>query len=101
MQRCAGSCSPQELHMLQKALDCLALSTLSLTAAVLCAVVLVGPGVKAGDVAQANSSLVTVIYKNQLYPSIGELAARAVQPEHKGEANSNERVVSERRDQWI
>jgi hypothetical protein len=101
MQRCAGSCSPQELRMLQKALDCLALSTISLTVAALCAVVLVGPGVKAVDVGQADSSQITVIYKNQLYPSIGELTARATLTEHKGQANSDEGLVFERLDQWI
>ena len=87
--------------MLQKTLDCLALSTISLTAAVLCAVVIMGPGAKAVDVAQATSSLVTVIYKNQMHPSIGELAAHAALTEHKDEANSDEGFVFERRDQWI
>jgi hypothetical protein len=71
--------------MLQKALDCLAVGAIALTAAIaLCAVVIVDPGAVAVGVAQANSAPVTVIYKNQLHPSIGELAARAPQTEHKG-----------------
>ena len=87
--------------MLQKALVCLAVGAIALTAAALCAVVLVGPGVVAVGVAQANSAPVTVIYKNQLHPSIGELAARAPQTEHKGVANTDKDLVFERRDQWI
>ena len=88
--------------MLQKALVCLAVGAIALTAAAaLCAVVLVDPGVVAVGVAQANSAPVTVIYKNQLHPSIGELAARAPQTEHKGVANTDKDLVFERRDQWI
>lgn len=101
MQRCAGSCSPQELHVPQKALDCLAVSTIALTAAALCAVVLVGQAVDVVGFAQANSAPVTVISKNELSPSIDELAPQAALTEHKGQANSDEGLVFERRDQWI
>ena len=83
------------------ALYSLAPGTISLTAAFLCAVVLVGPNVKTMDVAQANSSLVTVIYKNQLYPSVGELGAQGALTEHKGEANIPEGLAFRGRGQWI
>jgi hypothetical protein len=101
MQQYAGSCGPDQLHVLENTLDRLAVSVISLTIAGLCAVMLIGPGVKAVDVAQAQSPLGTVIYKNLLPPSIRELSARAALTEHKGEAKSDERLVFERHGQWI
>jgi hypothetical protein len=82
--------------MLQKALNCLAVNIVFLTAAALFVLGIIGT-----PVAQADSSLVTILYKNQMHPGIGELAARAVHRALKGEANLVESVVSERRDQWI
>lgn len=38
--------------------------------------------------AEAKSSRVGVIYKNQLHPRIGELEARAAKTDDKGEANA-------------
>lgn len=96
MQRDPGSCDPHQLHMLQQALNCLALNIVSLTAAALFVLGVIGT-----NVAQADSSLVTILYKNQMNPSIGELAARAVHRALQGEANMVECVGSERTDQWI
>jgi hypothetical protein len=47
------------------------------------------------------SSRVTVIYKNQVYPSIGELKARAAVADHSGRPNSDKGLVFHRRGQWI
>src|SRR5687767_7943643 len=47
------------------------------------------------------SSRVTVIYKNQTHPSIGELEARAAETDQSGDANSFDGLVFQRQGQWI
>jgi hypothetical protein len=101
MQRDAGSCSPKQLHMLQKAFDRAALIAVSVIAAVLVALAMIGNGLEVQDVAETDSSRVTVISKNQLHPGIGELEARAAETDDKGKANSDEGFVFERQGEWI
>jgi hypothetical protein len=101
MRRDAGWCSPNELRTLQKAFNCTALVAISITIALLLVVAMVGNGLRTMSVVEADSSKVTVIYKNQLYPRIGELKARSAQTATKGEANSDEVVVPGQQGQWI
>jgi hypothetical protein len=101
MQRGAGSCSPRQLHMLQKVFDRAALIAISVIAAALVALAMMGNGLEVQDVAEAKSSRVTVIYKNQPHPSIGELESRAAKTDDKGKANSDEGFVFERQGRWI
>jgi hypothetical protein len=44
---------------------------------------------------------VTVIYKNQVHPSIGELEAGAAEEHESGQANSDRELRFQRRGQWI
>jgi len=101
MQRGAGSCNPRQLHMLQKALDRAALIAISVIAAALVALAMIGNGLEVMDVAETDSSRVTVVYKNQAHPSIGELEAHAAKTDDKDEANSDEGFVFERQGEWI
>jgi hypothetical protein len=98
MPKGAGSCSPQELHML---LNRTALIAISISAAAIVALAMISHGLETQDLAEAKSSRVTVINKNQMHPSIDEIEARAVQTEHKGEANSDKGFALKRQDQWI
>jgi len=101
MPRGAGSCSPRQLHMLQSIFDRTALIAISISAAALVALAMISHGLETQDLAEAKSSRVTVINKNHMHPSIGEIEARAVQTEHKGEANSDKGFALKRQDQWI
>jgi hypothetical protein len=71
---------------------------ISLVAATLITLAIGSNGWKASVAQDKRSSRVTVIYKNQLYPSIGELKARAAKTD---EANSDKEVLFRRRGQWI
>ena len=62
---------------------------------------MISNGLKTQDLAKVKSPRVTVIDKNQMHPSIGEIEARAVQTEHNGEANSDMDFVIQRQGQWI
>jgi hypothetical protein len=87
--------------MLQKVFDRAALIAISVIAAALVALAMIGNGLEVQDAAEAKSSPVTVIYKNQAHPSIGELEARAARTDDKGKANSDEGFVFERQGRWI
>jgi len=100
MPRGAGSCSPRQLHMLQSIFNRTALIAISISAAALVALAMISNGMETQDLAEAKSTRVTVIYKNQMHPSIGEIEART-QTEHKGEANSDKGLAVKRQDQWI
>jgi hypothetical protein len=111
MQRDAGSCTSEQLHVFQKTFDrpakltgpgnstLLALA-ISLTAASLVTLAFMGNGLKA-PVGEESSPRVTVIYKNQVHPSVGELEARAAETDLSGEANSVIDFVIQRQGQWI
>jgi len=71
---------------------------ISFAVATLTALAIAGNGWKTPVARDEHSSRVTVIYKNQVYPSIGELKARAAETD---EANSDKEVLFHRRDQWI
>jgi hypothetical protein len=51
--------------------------------------------------AETHLSRLTIVYKNQLHPSIIELEAREPQAAHKGETSSHESGSFKRQDQWI
>jgi hypothetical protein len=87
--------------VIQKALDCVALTAISITAAALYASVAVAIGEQTPDGGGAGSSMLTVIYKNQLHPNIGELATRATQRNPNDKANSDESLEFQQREQWI
>jgi hypothetical protein len=112
MQRDAGSCSPKQLRMFQKTSDPLARLTglgnsthhalaISLTAATLVTLAFIGSGLKAPVGEEIGSSRVTVIYKNQVHPSVGELEARAAETDLSGQANSDTDFGIQRQAQWI
>ena len=69
----------------------------------LVALAIIGNGWKAavavGEVTR--SSRTTVVYKNQIHPSLGELGARVVAAERGGEANSDKELVTQRQSQEI
>jgi hypothetical protein len=46
---------------------------------------------------ETGSSRVTVIYKNQVHPSTGELEARAAEKYDSGQANSDKEIAFQRR----
>jgi hypothetical protein len=71
------------------------------TIATLVTLAVLGNGWKAGVGGLAPSTRVTVIYKNQMHPSIGELEAGAREKDHSGDANSQDGLVFQRRSQWI
>jgi hypothetical protein len=111
MQRDAGSCTPEQLHLSQKTFDRLAKLTglgnstlyalaISLTAATFVTLAFMGIGLKA-SVGEESSSRVTVVYKNQVHPSVGELEARAAETNLSGEANSDMDFVIQRQSQWM
>lgn len=72
-----------------------------LTGAALVAVATIGHGFNAPAGEETASSGVTVIYKNQMHPSIGELEAGAAEKYDSGQANSVKEVIFQRRGQWI
>jgi hypothetical protein len=100
MRQDAGSCNPEQLYMVQQTFDCTALIVISITSVVLIALAIVGDGLGAPNVT-ADLSLVTVISKNQLRPTIAELETHAAQAGSKGEANGDEGLVMQRQGQWI
>ena len=54
------------------------------------------PGMKPAHLAR-----LTVVYKNELHPTISELEARAPQGGHKGKASSDDSIRFKRQGQWI
>lgn len=74
---------------------------ISVTVATLVTLAIMGNGWKAAVGEATPSSRVTVIYKNQIHPSLGELGARAVAADPSGEANSDKKFVSQRQSQEI
>jgi hypothetical protein len=52
-------------------------------------------------VSESHSSRATIIYKNQLHPSIDEIEARAAAQDPGGEANSDEGFITQRQGQEI
>jgi hypothetical protein len=70
------------------------------TIATLVTLAILGNGWKPGAGESASSRRVTVIYKNQLHPSIGELEA-AAEKGRSGDANSHDGLIFQRRSQWI
>jgi hypothetical protein len=71
---------------------------ISLVVATLIALTIGGNGWKAPAARDKDSSRVTVIYKNRVHPSIGELKARAAETD---EANSDKELLFQRQGQWI
>jgi hypothetical protein len=101
MQRNAGSCT-SELRFLQRVFNCTALFAGAITAAVLIAVATSSiPGLRAINLTETHLSRLTVVYKNQLRPSMSELEARAPQAVHKGKASGHDWGVFRRQGQWI
>jgi hypothetical protein len=68
------------------------------TIATLVTLAILGNGWKPGE--SAPSRRITVIYKNQMHPSIGELKA-AAEKDRSGDANSHDGLTFLRRGQWI
>jgi hypothetical protein len=113
MQRDADLGSSEQSPMLQKTFNRCATSTRTgksrrqaiavlLTGAAMVAVASLGNGLNAPPAGkETGSSRVTVIYKNQMHPSIGELEARAAEKYDSGQANGDREIVFQRRGQWI
>ena len=72
-----------------------------LTGVAMIAVVTFGNGLNAPVGEETGSSRVTVIYKNQVHPSVGELEAGAAEKYDSGQANSDKEIAYQRRGQWI
>ena len=86
--------------MLQSIFNRTALIAISISAAALVALAMISNGLETQKLAEAKSPRVTVIDKNQMHPSIGEIEART-QTAHKGEANSDRGLALKRQEQWI
>jgi hypothetical protein len=86
--------------MLQSIFNRTALIALFISAVALVSLAMISNGLEPQDLAKVKSPRVTVIDKNQMHPSIGEIEART-QTEHKGEANSDKSLAVKRQDQWI
>jgi hypothetical protein len=110
MQRYTGSCSPRQLHKPQAfhrhamsrrpgkpARHIIAISAL---AAALIAILALSTELKVGGDGETDSSRMTVIYKNQVSPTIAEIAAR-VTPDHEYPVNSDTRLKVRRGGWWI
>ena len=67
----------------------------------LVALAIIGNGWKAAVGEVTRSSRTTVVYKNQIHPSLGELGERVVAAERGGEANSDKELVTQRQSQEI
>jgi hypothetical protein len=100
MQRNAGYCTPRQLNVLHRALHGRALLAGALTAAVLVALA-TGTAIGLPGMKPAHLARLTVVYKNELHPTISELEARAPQGGHKGKASSDDSIRFKRQDQWI
>ena len=50
---------------------------------------------------EATGSRITVIYKNQVQPTIAELEARITKTKQGNNVNSEKAIVTPRRSQWI
>lgn len=74
---------------------------IAVTVATLVTLATMGNGWKAAVDAVTTSSRVTVMYKNQIHPSLGERGGRAVAADPGGEANSDKELVSQRQSQEI
>jgi hypothetical protein len=71
------------------------------TGAAMIAVATLGNGLNALVGEETGFSRVTVIYKNQVHPSTGELEARAAEKYDSGQANSDRELGFQGRGQWI
>jgi hypothetical protein len=100
MQRNAGYYTPRQLHVLQRAFHCTALLATALAAAVLVALA-ASTAIGLSAMKSAHLARLTVVYKNELHPSISELQARALKGSDKGEVSSDERIEFKRQGQWI
>lgn len=69
--------------------------------ATLFALAIIANGWKAAVSEVTASSRTTVVYKNQILPSLDELNARAAAAGPDGQANSDKRLVSQRQSQEI
>jgi hypothetical protein len=86
--------------MLQRAFNCTALYTCAFTAAVLVALATSSAtGLSDVNLVETHLSRLTVVHKNQLRPSIGEIEANA--PQRAGEAIGPDGVTFKRQGQWI
>jgi hypothetical protein len=72
-----------------------------LTGVAMIAVATVCDGLNAPVGKERGSPRVTIIYKNQVQPSIGELEAGADEKYNSGQANSDRELRFQRRGQWI
>jgi hypothetical protein len=110
MQRYTGSCSPRQLHKRQ-AFHRHAMSrrsskparlviAISLLAATLITVLTLSSGWNVWGDGKTDSSRMTIIYKNQIGPTIAEIAAR-VTPDHGYFVNSDTGLKVRRRGWWI
>jgi hypothetical protein len=68
-----------------------------LTVATLITGVIIGSELAPGPA----GSRITVIYKNQVQPTIAELEARITKTKQGNNVNSDKAIVSPRRSQWI
>jgi hypothetical protein len=100
MHRDVGLC--RQLSALQGAFNSITLIAVAITAVVLVALATsTVSGLPTVILAETHSPRLTVVFKNQIYPSISELEARTSRALRKGEASGYHSRSFDRQGQWI